>query len=58
MPFFQVQIPELHYCVVEIAANNESDAIKRAIEGDGQEIAIEYSHTIDDDDLFKIVQGP
>lgn len=45
---FIVYRPEVHISHVKIDALNKDDARNKVMNGDGEEIALEYSHTIDE----------
>jgi len=49
MPKYQVLVPEVHYCKVEVDADSPSEAIRKVNDGDGEYLdnTTEYSHTLD-----------
>jgi hypothetical protein len=53
---YRVYVPEVHYQVVEVVANNEAEAFEAAQDAiaESDSLELEYSHTIDDMDSWKI----
>lgn len=49
MKKYIVTVKEVHNQDVEIRAKNEQEAIKKVSEGEGEELTLEYSHTLDTD---------
>lgn len=46
MPKYLVEIPEVHWSIREVEADNIMQALERA--GDVEEVALEYGHTLND----------
>lgn len=42
-----VDRPELHYQSVEIKASSPEEAIQKVNDGEGRELNLEYSHTLE-----------
>jgi hypothetical protein len=53
---YRVYVPEVHYQVVEVEANNEAEAFEAAQDAiaESDSLELEYSHTIDDMGAWKI----
>ena len=47
MPKYIVNRPELHYSILKIEAETPEEALALVKDGEGEEIACEYSHTLD-----------
>jgi len=47
MPKFAVTRKEVHISYSQIEAETAEEAISRVQDGDGEEVLVEYSHTID-----------
>ena len=46
MPKFHVKVPQLYISTMEIEAENEEDALDKVLEADGEEVLLEFSHSI------------
>lgn len=53
---YRVYVPEVHYQVVEVEAESETNAFEKAQDAiaESDSLELEYSHTIDDMDAWKI----
>lgn len=53
---YRVYVPEVHYQVVEVEAESETDAFEKAQDAiaESDSLELEYSHTIDDMGAWKI----
>jgi len=49
MPKYTVLRREVHISHQEIEADSVEDAINRVVDGEGDEVYFEYSHTLDSD---------
>lgn len=49
MPKFHVKVPRLFISTMEIEAEDEDDARFAVEKGDGEEISLEFSHSITED---------
>jgi hypothetical protein len=51
-----VYVPEVHYQVVEVEANNEAEAFEAAQDAiaESDSLELEYSHTIEDMGAWRI----
>lgn len=45
MKTFVVVIPEVHYNHMQVEADNAHDAYKKVMDGEGDSIELEFSHT-------------
>lgn len=61
MAKYEVLVPELHYQTVTVEAENEREAIKSIIDGNGDVVEgkLEYSCVMDDylDDVFNHIEN-
>jgi hypothetical protein len=50
MPKYKIQVPEIHYQLVEVEAANQAEAVREVIDygGDRVEGELEYSHVVED----------
>ena len=46
---YRVKINEIHISSWDVEADSEQDAVNKALDGDGEMIHCEYSHTPDND---------
>ena len=46
---YRVQLNEIHISSWDVEANSEQDAVDRVLDGEGEMIYSEYSHTPDND---------
>ncbi len=46
---YNVLVREVHVSIMQIAAFSPAEAIKLVNDGDGEEMFLEYSHTLDQD---------
>lgn len=53
MPKYLVEIPEVHYSIREVEADNAIAAFDIALDA-GEEVGFEYSHTLEDQTLWRI----
>jgi hypothetical protein len=37
---------EIHYSIVKVDADSLSEAVAKVVDGDGEEVEVEYSHTL------------
>jgi hypothetical protein len=51
---FVVFVPEVHYSVMYVEAKSKEEAIAKVQDGDGEMRELEYSHTIEDLELWKV----
>ena len=51
---YEIQIPEVHYSIWQVDAKTEAEAIELALEGEADEITLEYSHTDTDSNNFRV----
>lgn len=53
---YKVYVPELHYQVVQVEASSEQEAFEKAQDAleEGDSLELEYSHTIEDMDQWKV----
>ena len=58
MRTFTVRIPEVHYCYVVVEAQSESEAIRAAMDGDGDygEGSTEYAYTLEDESKYDVLE--
>ena len=57
MKTFTVRIPEVHYSYIVVEAENETDAIKEAMNGGGDYgNDTEYAYTHDDETKFDVLE--
>lgn len=49
MAKYIVNVREVHVSMMEIEAESEEEAIKEVARGGGEEVALEYSHTLETD---------
>lgn len=49
MPTYLVSVREVHVAMRRVEANSPEEAKELAKENNGDEISLEYSHTLDDD---------
>jgi hypothetical protein len=48
MKNYEVKLSEVHYGIWSVEADSEEEAIEKAKDGDGDEVAFLYSHEYDD----------
>ena len=51
---YEVKIPEVHYAVWTIEAKDEAEAIEIALQGEGDELELVYSHTDTDSNNYEV----
>ena len=51
---YEVTLKEVHHSIWQVTADSEQDAYREVLEGGGEEIIIEYSHTIEDEDAVNV----
>ena len=57
MKTFTVRIPEVHYSYIVVEAENEADAIREALNGNGDYgNESEYAYTLDDETKFDVLE--
>lgn len=47
MPKYHIGVREVHIAIMEINADSKEEAIISIQEGNGEEVSLEYSHTLD-----------
>ena len=47
---YEVQLQEVHYSTWQVEAESQQDAVDRVRDGDGEEVSMEYSHTLEEGD--------
>ena len=47
---FIVERPEVHYSIMLVDADTPEEALKLVFNGDGEELRVEYSHTLEPED--------
>lgn len=57
MPKFTVERPEVHYSEVVVDAENADEALAMVREGEGEEVFLDYSHTLNDNWRVKDAKG-
>lgn len=45
---YEVEIPEVHYATWTIEADTKEEAIEIALRGEGDEMELRYSHTLEE----------
>ena len=53
MPKYLVEIPEVHYSIREVEADNVIAALDIALD-EGEEVGFEYSRTLEDQTLWRV----
>jgi hypothetical protein len=50
MPKYKIQVPEVHFQIVEVEAPTEADAVREVMDFGGERVegALEYSHVMDE----------
>jgi hypothetical protein len=59
MKTFTVKVPEVHYCYIVVEAEDEADAIKTAMSGEGDygdDCQLEYGYTLDDANKYDVLE--
>ena len=57
MRTFTVNVPEAHYSHIVVEAENEADAIREALNGNGDYgNESEYAYTLDDETKFDVLE--
>ena len=57
MRTFTVKVPEVHYSYIVVEAENEADAIREALNGNGDYgNESEYAYTLDDETKFDVLE--
>ena len=57
MKTFTVKVPEVHYSYIVVEAENEADAIREALNGNGDYgNESEYAYTLDDETKFDVLE--
>ena len=59
MKAFTVRVPEVHYSYVVVEAENEADAIKVVMSGEGdygEDKQLEYAFTLDDASKYDVLE--
>ena len=51
---YEVTIPEVHYATWTIIADSEEEAIDLALQGEGDEMELIYSHTDEDSNNYGV----
>lgn len=51
---YEVTLKEVHNSVWQVEADSEQDAYREVLEGGGDEMHTEYSHTIEDEDAINV----
>ena len=51
---YEVSIPEVHYAIWSIEAASKKEAIELALQGEGDEVEFQYSHTDADNNNYKV----
>jgi len=54
MQRYEVEVREIHVSTMEVFADDESDAIARVLNGEGEEIALEYAETLEEVTVSKL----
>ena len=49
---YEVEIPEVHYAIWTIEADTKEEAIEIALQGEGDEMEMRYSHTDEDSNNY------
>jgi len=44
---YYVKVPEVHYSILKIEADSPEEALAKARDAEGEEVALEYSHAIE-----------
>ena len=57
MKTFTVKVPEVHYSYIVVEAEDEADAIREALNGNGDYgNESEYAYTLDDETKFDVLE--
>ena len=57
MKTYTVRIPEVHYSYIVVEAEDEADAIREALNGNGDYgNESEYAYTLDDETKFDVLE--
>ena len=51
---YEITIPEVHYAIWTIIADSKEEAIELALQGEGDEMELSYSHTDTDSGNYKV----
>jgi len=51
---YEVEVREIHVSTMEVFAEGEDDAIRRVLDGEGEELGLEYAETIEEVTVSKI----
>ena len=51
---YEIKIPEVHYSVWRVEAKTKAEAIEAVLEGEADEIALQFSHSDTDSNNFQI----
>jgi hypothetical protein len=46
---YYVEVPEVHYSILKIEADSPEEALAKARDAEGEEIALEYSHVLENE---------